>query len=59
MKDIAKKYEKKHVIECHNVPDIDMNKQDGGLPHMAVFIHTRYEEAAGQMEIIHIIMHLC
>ena len=35
MKDIAKKYEKKHVIECHNVPDIDMNKQDGGLPHMA------------------------
>ena len=35
MKDIAKKYEKKHVIECHNVPDIDMNKQDGGLLHMA------------------------
>lgn len=35
MKDIAKKQEKKHVIECHNVPDIDMNKQDGGLPHMA------------------------
>ena len=58
MNDIAKKYEKKHVIECHNVPDIDMNKHFI-YPIWQVCIHIRYEEAAGQMEIIHIIMHLC
>lgn len=25
----------KHVIECHEVPEIDMSRQDGGLSHMA------------------------
>lgn len=31
----AEELETQHVIECYNVPDIDMNKHDGGLPHMA------------------------
>ena len=31
----AEELKTQHVIECHNVPDINMNKQDGGLPHMA------------------------
>ena len=31
----AEELKTQHVIECYNVPDIDMNKHDGGLPHMA------------------------
>ena len=31
----ALEYEKQHVIECNDVPKIDMNRQDGGLPHMS------------------------
>ena len=49
----------KHVINCNDVPEIDMTRQDGGLEHKAGVYTYQIRGAAARMEIIHITTHLC
>ena len=40
----------KHVINCNDVPEIDMTRQDGGLEHKAGALKASYHHAVKKIE---------